>query len=325
MNEEPVAPELRATAETRADHASRVAAWCVVAVLFGVFVNWKRLYYAHYAGGAIHQAAALFLLLVWGWASLRRVRWSLGAKVLACYAVFSVGSVALADNPRLALIGSIQIVCPVAWAFLVGRLIQRRTHIRLVLRGIVLAGSLAALWALVILLSNPQGAAPSGFFERILRNRDALTHVLGHRNFLAIFLLPPILICMAELLARLRFREARGPLAAPSGAVGAAGGVMLVAMLTCGFHRRRAGRRCGRSLSGGHGAFPAASQDDSVRRHCGGRGRTGCLLPSGGTGARRRHPAGATHLSVDRRCENVGRPSRHRVGAGDVRHGVCSL
>jgi len=195
--------EVPATAERGAiglegagDARGGAAAWCAAVLLVGIcFAVWPRGFlYPNYAGAVLFQCCALFMALVWafpagvGGSGSRRAH--TGVVLLAVYGLFTALSFLYARHPRLAAIGSIRVVLPVAWGLMLARTIRRRGHYRFLLRTIVVAGVAAALMGLV--------------YVGVFRKRDALQMVLGHRNFLSIFLLGPILFCVADLYGHFR-------------------------------------------------------------------------------------------------------------------------
>lgn len=218
---------------TARNHRSTVAAWCTAVLLAGICLAvWPRGFlYPNYAGAILFQGCVLFLALVWAFPAKSSVptstRVSTGIILLSAYGLFTLCSCFQADSPRLAYIGSIQVMFPVAWALLLGRTLRTPQHFRLLLRVIVIAGVVAAVAALYYIAQS--------------RHRDALQMVLGHRNFLAIFLLPPILLCIADVYSRFLRRSEETKSLAHGIVTGwpwpvslGCGGLMLAVMLLCG-------------------------------------------------------------------------------------------
>jgi len=140
---------------------SAAAAWlAVVALVLVCAARGRGFVYPHYLGCVIFQTAVLALLPIWvfPWATAT--------------------STVPRRSPAEALLGGYVGM---------GRLLRRRRDVRLVLRGILVAGTVAALAA---------------FGQMLLRGKvGAVEQVQGHRNFLAMFLLPPILLAIADLSA----------------------------------------------------------------------------------------------------------------------------
>jgi O-antigen ligase len=198
--------------------------WVVAAIAAAVLpavcaTKWSGFAYPHYVGGVTFQCCALALLLVWAWprrlptGSWRALR---PAACLFCaYAAFSTASSAWAPESRLAAIGSLPMFFGVTWALGLGHLLSGRRHIRLILRAMFAAGTLAALAGLLYVLLSGQDKWTEqvhglGDFFRILWQRGYLLEsVEGHRAFLATFLLPPLVMGLADLLTPLISRPAR--------------------------------------------------------------------------------------------------------------------
>jgi tetratricopeptide (TPR) repeat protein len=181
--------------------------------------RWSGFAYPHYLGAVIFQCLALALLLVWAWPRrLPTGSWRAlhpAAYLFCAYAAFSTASSAWAPEWRLAAIGSLPMFFGVTWALGLGHLLSGRRQIRLILRGMFAAGTLAALAGLLyVLLSSPHKWTEQvhglGEFFRILWQRGYLLEAVeGHRAFLATFLLPPLVMGLADLLTPLISRPAR--------------------------------------------------------------------------------------------------------------------
>jgi O-antigen ligase len=191
-----------------------VAAALAAAVLLAVCAaKWSGFAYAHYLGAVIFQCGALALFLVWAWprrlpvATWRALRPA--AYLFCAYAAFSVASSLWAPESRLAAIGSLPMLFGVTWALGLGHLLSGHRQIRLILRGIFTAGTLAALVGLLYVLPSGQAHGLKGFCQMLWQRGDLLESVEGHRNFLATFLLPPLVIGLADLLTPLITRPAR--------------------------------------------------------------------------------------------------------------------
>ena len=195
------------------------AAALAAAVLLAVSVaKWQGFAYAIYLEAVIFQCGALALVLIWAWPRRLPVgSWRAlhpAACLFCAYAAFSVASSAWAPELRLAAIGSLPMFFGAAWALGLGHLLSGRRQTRLILRAMFAAGTLAALAGLLyVLLSGDKWAGQvHGFrdFFRILWQRGSLLEaVQGHRAFLATFLLPPLVLGLADLLTPLITRPAR--------------------------------------------------------------------------------------------------------------------
>ena len=158
-----------------------IAAALAAAVLLAVCAaKWIGFVYPNYLGAVIFQCGALALFLIWAWprrlpvGSWRALR---PAACLFCaYAAFSVASSLWAPESRLAAIGSLPMFFGVTWALGLGHLLSGRRHIRLILRAMFAAGTLAALVGLLYVLlsgqdkwtragSQPQGLLPNALAE----------------------------------------------------------------------------------------------------------------------------------------------------------------
>ena len=196
-----------------------IAAALAAAVLLGVSVaKWQGFVYAIYLEAVIFQCGALALFLIWAWPRRLPVgTWRAlhpAAYLFCAYAAFSVASSLWAPESRLAAIGSLPMFFGAAWALGLGHLLSGRRHVRLVLRAMFAAGTLAALAGLLyVLLSGGKWIGQvHGFrdFFRILWERGALLQEgQGHRAFLATFLLPPLVLGLADLLTPLFSRPAK--------------------------------------------------------------------------------------------------------------------
>jgi O-antigen ligase len=174
--------------------------WCIALLLVALpFVRWRGFLYPHYAEAVLLQCITLALLLLWA-APIRlwrwpRINWPEG--ILIAYAAFCLLGSLWAGSPRMALVGSVPILFPICLALVIGRTVDIEKQGRLIGQVIVVAGLLAAGTGLI--------------FAAGRSNTEA---VFGHRNFLAIFLLPPIMLCLAEAFPSLWSggRAKRGPL-----------------------------------------------------------------------------------------------------------------
>ncbi len=205
-----------------ADAARRgwIAAVLAAVALVAVSVSrWIGFIYPIYAEAVIFQCGALALLLIWAWPRRLPVgSWRTlhpAAWLFCAYAAFSVASCAWTPESRLAAIGSLPMFFGVAWALGLGHLLSGRRHVRLIVRAMFAAGTLAALVGLLyVLLSGPDkwiGDVRSfkDFFRVLWQRGYALEAVQGHRAFLATFLLPPLVLGLADLLTPLITRPAR--------------------------------------------------------------------------------------------------------------------
>jgi len=224
----------------RARCGSRAAAWVVAATLVaGCAARWQGFVYPNYLSGVVFQLGALALWLVWAGDGPQERGRSAAVLLLAAWAGFSVASCLWAPERRLSAIAAVQVALWVGWALCVGRLV-RSSDRRLVLRAIFLAGAIASLAGFYHVVSlglyrvrqegTPEGLGP--WMAAVLeRGLEGIEHVQGHRNFLAIFLLPPVLLGAAELWSRRRREE--GPLALRPWMVMAGIGFMAVALGMC--------------------------------------------------------------------------------------------
>ena len=225
---------------------STAAAWVSTAVLLGVCAfHWDGFVYSQYSGAVVSQTGTLVLLLIWawprGWEKSRRQKLSLAAVLLAGYAAFSALSPLWAPHGRLAAIGSIPVLFWATWALILGKLLRDRKAMRIVLEAIFLAGTVAALAGLYYVLGGyalpeiRQVQGQHSFLTIINRMLARIEMVHGHRNFLAIFLLPPVLLGVADLFSPVLQPGARRGriLQLPAYLLVPCLGVMGVALLAC--------------------------------------------------------------------------------------------
>ena len=142
-----------------ADAARRgwIAAVLAAVALVAVSVSrWIGFIYPIYAEAVIFQCGALALLLIWAWPRRLPVgSWRTlhpAAWLFCAYAAFSVASCAWTPESRLAAIGSLPMFFGVAWALGLGHLLSGRRHVRLIVRAMFAAGTLAALVGLLYVL-----------------------------------------------------------------------------------------------------------------------------------------------------------------------------
>lgn len=195
-------------------------------VVLGVCAaKWNGFAYAHYLAAVIFQGGALAVLLIWAWPRRLPIGSWRALQPAAClfcaYAGYSLASSVWAPESRLAVIGSLPMFFGVTWALGLGHLLSDRRHTRLILRAMFAAGMIAALAGLLyVLLSNhgkwtgckwiSQVHGPKDFFRSLWLDRSSeLESVEGHRNFLATFLLPPLVMGLADLLTPVLTRPAR--------------------------------------------------------------------------------------------------------------------
>ena len=230
----PTAAGADAPAE-RNDRRNGWVSWFAGAVLVVLcLVSWKGFRYPHYAGAVIFQCAVLVLMLAWAFPnSTTRPpgrRANAGVLFLAAYAFFSVCSSLHASDKRLAAVGSVVIVFPVVWALALGHVLRSRHHFRLLLRAVAAAGTVAALSAasrVVYRLATRPEAVDVAL--------ESVQEVLGHRNFLAVFLLPPLVLCVADLAAGVLVKGVArgGPLQLPRWLTAACSVLMLACLALC--------------------------------------------------------------------------------------------
>ena len=209
----------------RFDRGPWAAMAAAVMLVLLPFARWEGFDYAHYAGGVLFQISVLGLLLIWGYRGRApgREGWRRGAVVLlAGYAALSAVSWLWAPARRLAAIGSIPVLFSVAWALCLGVMLRRREDLRLVLRAVFVSGTLASVIALCWVYS---WGGKSGDVEQ----------VFGHRNYLAIFLLPPMLLGAAEVMGYFASRRSPrgGPLRLHAVVVVPCMSLMLFVMAVC--------------------------------------------------------------------------------------------
>lgn len=214
------------------DSRGRATAWIAAGVLVGVSAaRWQGFVYPNYLGSVIFQSGVLALLLVLAYPtrSVYPPRRALAMLLLGGYAAYSLASALWAPTPRLSVIGSLHMLFAVGWALALGYMLRERRDVRTVLRALFLAGAAAAVVALVRIGLD---MAAYGYRPVTL---DVVEHVQGHRNYLAMFLLAPMLLGLADLLTPwLTNGAGRGrSLELPAPLVGAGVGVMLVAFVTC--------------------------------------------------------------------------------------------
>jgi tetratricopeptide (TPR) repeat protein len=197
-----------------------IAAALAAAVLLAVSAaKWDGFGYRSYPGAVIFQCGALALLLAWAWPRRLPVgTWRAlrpAAYLFCAYAAFSMASSAWAPEPRLAAIGSLPMFFGVTWTLALGHLLTDQRHTRLILRGMFAAGTVAALAGLLYVLLSGQGSwtvqihGLGEFFRALWQRGYLLESVEGHRNFLATFLLPPLVMGLADLLTPLLTRPAQ--------------------------------------------------------------------------------------------------------------------
>lgn len=206
----------------------------------------------HYMGALVLQTGALLLLLVGAFPWRNRPHAYKGmpaACLFGLYGLFCLASCLWAPERfhYMAAIGSVTAVQGVVWALLVSRLICDARSLRWVMRAVVAAGALASLAALgyiasyhngptekslLLKLCGGQWTSVKACFDAALANVE---QVQGHRNFLAIFLLPPILICLAELFAMFLTRgsASRSLMECPAWFAATLLALMLVALALC--------------------------------------------------------------------------------------------
>ena len=205
----------------------------------------------HYAAALVLQAGALLLLLVEAFPWRNRpqpYRGMPAAWFFALYACCCVLSWYWApDGFRyLSAIGSVTAVQGVVWALLVSRLVRDARSLKWVLRAVVAAGTIAALAGILyVAIYHSSGRPPlwtrvfsegaATLNEEFSAALDRIEQVQGHRNFLAIFLLPPLLICLSELFAKplTRGASAHGFLRWPAWLTMSAMAAMLIALALC--------------------------------------------------------------------------------------------
>jgi len=232
----------RPSLATTRDSRVRVGVVAIVAGLLCAFpfAWWKGFYYAHYLGGVLFQCAALSLLLIWAWRPDGRVcrTGELTEWLIAGYGALALCSSIWARLPRLALVASASILFHVMWALLLGRLLDARRHLRIVARAVFASASLATAVALafvgVTFFARLQQIGPSFtsavsalradrnlLNDTVAISLSATLRALGHRNFLAIFVLPGAILAVAETAAS-RFlpgANSTGPLRLPKALV----------------------------------------------------------------------------------------------------------
>ena len=214
MIPDPVSPS-----PNRSARASPVA-WTAAALLISISIaRWSHFARPAYAGAVLFQLAVMIGLAALAYTGGRSPRRMAGWYALLAYAVWAGLSFLWSDTPVLSAIGSVNVWTGAGWALILALAIRDDDDLRLVLRAVFAAGALAALMGIFLVLKH--WSLPS------------ILHVQGHRNFLAIFLLPPILLGMAELT---RTRLARSPartLRWPAGVVAPLTAAMFVALLLC--------------------------------------------------------------------------------------------
>lgn len=177
--------------------------------------------YPHYMNGAVLQVATLVLFVFWmARAGARRARKFGAAEILlGLFTLCVLGQVLLARNFRIAIISAANLLLPIVWALLLGRLLPGRRAIRFVACGAVFAGTLAAYI--------------SFFFVLRKNETSAVEWVFGHRNFLAFFLVPTAILALTDMVRGL-FKAKHGPLDLPPFVTAPILVVVLVVIGICG-------------------------------------------------------------------------------------------
>lgn len=160
----------------------------------------KGYIYPHYINGVILSIGALALLTIW----LVRLARSSGQRkfgnaeiCLAFFCLCALVQVYLSNNTRIALISAVNLIIPIIWGLLLARLLPGPRAVRFVARAVVAAGTLASLMAFFYLIKdwNPD--------KDLKTNLGSVEWVVGHRNFLAFFIIPTAILCVGELFAPL--------------------------------------------------------------------------------------------------------------------------
>jgi tetratricopeptide (TPR) repeat protein len=197
-----------------------IAAALATTVLLAVCAaKWDGFAYAHYLAAVIFQCGALVSLLVWAWPRRLPVGSWRALQPAAClfcaYAAYSLASSLWAPELRLSVIGSLPMFFGVTWALALGHLLSGRRQARLILRGMFAAGTVAALAGFLYVLLSGEGKwidqvhGIKELFHTLWQRGYLLESVDGHRNFLATFLLPPLVMGLADLLTPLLTRPAQ--------------------------------------------------------------------------------------------------------------------
>jgi len=207
------------------DRIGVVAIAAAALLVFVSFAKWNALIYVNYVAGAALQAMVLALAVYWAFAkafgiSIGRPRGTADF-LLGFYAVYAAATCLWSDNPRLAAIGSLMVLFPVFWARGLGQTLRGARDRRLLLRAFLVAGTVA-------------GAIGIGYVF-FTGNLEMIERAQGHRNFLAILLLPCLLIGVADLFAPLLAPGTRRGcvLRWPVWVAAAGAAVMLIAMALC--------------------------------------------------------------------------------------------
>ncbi len=217
--------------ENTRSHPTKIGfpVWLAAAVLLLVSgARYDGFVYGNYPAALVLQAGIALLLAAIGLRAARGLSplrgFSSAEKLFAAYALLMLLSPLWAPSRRLAAVGAITAVQGVAWMLLISRLVRSEREILCLLRAMVVAGVVASLLALYYTCIEPvwipryfhlihgDDLLLPAFFRMALQS-SRVEYVQGHRNFLAIFLLAPILICLADLFGPLIMRGApRRPL-----------------------------------------------------------------------------------------------------------------
>lgn len=177
------------------DSARRSLAASIAAVTVVLTVScsqWPWLLRPSYAAAAVLQTGVLALLLI-AFLPLRTGPWpglrpNTASIFLALYAAYTIATSLWATQPGISLAGAATAATGPLWAALLGTLLRREGHLRAILRGIFFAGAIAAAVAIV--------------WAAVARRLEVIELVMGHRNFLAVFMLPGLVLGGAELVSR---------------------------------------------------------------------------------------------------------------------------
>jgi O-antigen ligase len=181
------------------DSARRSLAASIAAVTVVLTVScsqWPWLLRPSYAAAAVLQTGALALLLI-AFLPLRGALWpglrfNAAFVALGAYAVYIVLTSLWATLPGISFAGAATAATGPLWAALLGMLLLKAGHVRAALRGIFYAGALAAAVGLAWSIGT--------------HTFDSVERVMGHRNFLAVFMLPGLVLGGAELVGRVAGR-----------------------------------------------------------------------------------------------------------------------
>ena len=180
--------------DVRRSLAASIVAVTVVMTAACIYV--PSLLRPSYAAAVVLQVGVVALLLIaffpfrgGDWPGLRC---SGRTATLGIYAIYIVLTALWATQTDISLAGAATAATGPVWAALLGATLRREGHVRALLRGVFFAGALAAVVGIAWAVCT--------------HTFDSVERAMGHRNFLAVFMLPALVLGGAELVGRLAGR-----------------------------------------------------------------------------------------------------------------------